>query len=67
MGKETLAWFEAAIAAVERIGIAKTLLIFIALGSLFQIKQIFNGFNKDTRYYFDAPPEIDTYQCKGRK
>ena len=46
MGKEALAWFEAAIAAVERIGIAKTLLILIALGAVIQVKKIANGFNK---------------------
>jgi hypothetical protein len=46
MGQEALAWFNAAVAAVERIGIAKTLLILTALGALIQIKTIFKGFNK---------------------
>jgi hypothetical protein len=46
MVQDALAWFNAAIGAIERIGLVKTLFILIALGTLIQINGILKGFNR---------------------
>jgi hypothetical protein len=43
MGEETLAWFKAALESVEKIGLFRTLVILIALGTLIKIKEILSG------------------------